>query len=198
MLISFTHIDRKTGIPLTEEPSKNGPVIPSIPGIVVTFADESKWPKPYPVFYGSCDDGADPATPGIISVLTQEEFDAAESAEMTARFDREKAERIKSVNRACDLGIRALVKSYPEHEISSWHQQVREATDYTLDNNAPTPLLSAIASGRGVTVPELVAKVHTKAAEYSAASGAIIGKRQALISLIETAETIDDILAVVW
>ncbi|MGI9212093.1 MAG: tail fiber assembly protein [Methylococcaceae bacterium] len=44
------------------------------------------WPCEWPTFYGHCDDGSDPLIPGIIDVLTQEDFDAV--------WEVEKADRI--------------------------------------------------------------------------------------------------------
>lgn len=86
---------------------------------------------------------------------------------------------------ACDLHMRFLVLDYPEQEIQSWAQQVKEAEAYTQDNNSPTPLLSSIATARGVPLPLLVQKILEKMKAYAEASGVIIGQKQACEDLLE-------------
>lgn len=46
-------------------------------------------------------------------------------------------------------------------EGESWAQQQAEANAYTADNTASTPLLSALATARSITVAEMVTKVNT-------------------------------------
>lgn len=92
MLIKFTYVDAQTRRPLTEEPAAAGPILPDAPGIAIDFGDESNWPCLYPTFYGHCDDNADPATPGILAVIDQAEFDAAKAKEDAARLNRKKSE----------------------------------------------------------------------------------------------------------
>lgn len=92
MLIKFTYVDAQTRRPLTEEPAAAGPILPDALGIAIDFGDESNWPCLYPTFYGHCDDNADPATPGILAVIDQAEFDAAKAKEDEARLNRKKSE----------------------------------------------------------------------------------------------------------
>lgn len=74
------------------------------------------------------------------------------------------------------LKSKELVAKYSDGEIRSWDQQRAEATAYTADNTASTPLLSAIATARGITVSELATKVLANAAEYESAFGTLLGK----------------------
>lgn len=92
MLIQYTYVDANTRRPLTEEPAAAGPVVPDVPGLAFDFANESEWPCLVPIFYGQCDDGADPITPGVLDVLTREIYEAARSAEMARRIERKKSE----------------------------------------------------------------------------------------------------------
>ena len=71
-----------------------------------------------------------------------------------------------------------LVAEYSDGEIRSWDQQRAEATAYAADNTASTPLLSAIATARGITVSELATKVLANAAAYETAYGTLLGKYQ--------------------
>jgi hypothetical protein len=92
MLIKFTYVDSQTRRPMNEEPAAAGPMLPDASGISVDFGNESEWPCLFPIFFGHCDDNADPLTPGIIDVITQEIFDSAHIQEMAARVERKKVE----------------------------------------------------------------------------------------------------------
>ena len=74
-----------------------------------------------------------------------------------------------------------LAPHYPQHEIDTWDQQRREAVAYQGDPSiADTPLLTAMATARGMTVAALAARVLTKAQAFAQAGGAILGAQQAL------------------
>ena len=92
MLIKFTYVDAQTLRPMSEEPAAAGPILPNVPGIAIDFSNESEWPCLFPIFYGHCDDDADPITPGILDVLTQESFDEALAHEQRAMLERTKNE----------------------------------------------------------------------------------------------------------
>ena len=81
----------------------------------------------------------------------------------------------------------ALIPEYPLHERETWDQQSMEAKAKAADPAAPTPLLSAMALARGITVAGLAAKVTAKAAAFAAAGGSIIGAQQALEDQLQTA-----------
>ncbi|MFQ9868622.1 MAG: hypothetical protein ACLRWP_17950 [Bilophila wadsworthia] len=46
---------------------------------------------------------------------------------------------------------------------------------YAADPTASTPLLSALAEARGISLPDLVERVLAKADAFAVASGSIIG-----------------------
>ena len=74
-----------------------------------------------------------------------------------------------------------LAPHYPQHEIDTWDQQRREAVAYQADPSiADTPLLTAMATARGMTVEALAARVLVKAQAFAQAGGAILGAQQAL------------------
>ncbi|WP_421707095.1 hypothetical protein [Algihabitans sp.] len=78
-----------------------------------------------------------------------------------------------------------IAPNYPQHEIDTWDQQLREATVYTADAQAPVPLLSAMAAARGWTVQQLAARVMQKAAEFAVSGGEVLGTQQALEDSLE-------------
>lgn len=89
-----------------------------------------------------------------------------------------------------------MINGYPDSEKLSWGQQSAEATAYQADNSAPTPLLTFIAQGRGITVAELVPKVLQNVEMFTQA-GALMGKRQALRDAAQNAKTQADLDTVV-
>lgn len=109
-----------------------------------------------------------------------------------------KAAKLAEISAGCERALNALTSTYPPGELQSWPQQVQEAAGLLLDPPSATPLLSAIAEVRGLPVAELAARVQEKAAGYAAYSGAIIGKRQASEDLLDKAESLEDVGAIVW
>lgn len=90
------------------------------------------------------------------------------------------AERIVTLCSESETAMSVITFGYPEGEIKSWDKQEAEARALLADANASTPLLSAMASARGITVTDLATRVIAKADAFAVAAGAIIGKRQAL------------------
>ena len=72
-----------------------------------------------------------------------------------------------------------LLSIYPDVERETWAQQNQEAAAYQADNSVATPLLTAIATARNITVAELTVKVLAKAEEYAVQYGALLGAYQA-------------------
>lgn len=117
-------------------------------------------------------------------------------ADPAAQLDRARTERLTGINADADALVGELADTYPEREIQSWPQQVKEAEALALSPAADAPLLSALAVARGVDRADLAARVLAKASAYAAASGAIIGARQRLEDLLSAAETLDELSAV--
>lgn len=126
--------------------------------------------------------------------LGELELDAGDDAKLEAV----KAAKRLEINEACNTAVAALAASYPEREIQSWPQQVKEATALSADPQADAPLLTAIATARGLPVAELASRVLDKMNAYAAASGVLIGQRQAAEDLITAAEDLEALSAISW
>ncbi|MFB6399273.1 hypothetical protein [Pseudomonas putida] len=126
--------------------------------------------------------------------LGELEYPAAESHKLEAA----KAAKLVELNAGCERALSILTASYPPGELQSWPQQVKEADDLAANPQAETPLLSAIATARGLTVVEMVERVRLKADAYAQLSGSAIGRRQALEDLLELAETVEQVEAIAW
>lgn len=85
MYICVTHVDSRTKTPGFIRPMRNGPSFPNVKGLNIEWWDESKWPlthpDQFPKFYGTCDDDADTSIPGVIAVLTEEQYNTEKAAE---------------------------------------------------------------------------------------------------------------------
>jgi sulfur carrier protein ThiS len=117
-------------------------------------------------------------------------------ASEAAQLDAARAERAAAARIDADQLLATLSVSYPEREVSSWPQQVKDAEAIQADETATTPLLDALASARGIDRVDLAARVLTKADAYAQASGAIIGARQRIEDLLEAAQDADAVGAI--
>lgn len=106
--------------------------------------------------------------------------------------------QIALINLSCQFALAAIVAPYPALEIPTWPNQYNEAAAYTANSSAPTPTLTAIAVASDQTVAALAASVLTKAADYTAASGSIVGKRQLLTAQINSAQSVAAVKLIVW
>lgn len=112
-------------------------------------------------------------------------------------FEEAKVTKLSEINKAADKTMAALVSTYPDREISTFDKQETEARAYMADPTAPTPLLSALAKARGLSMDELVKRVIAKADAFTAASGYIIGQRQALEDQLDTCKTLEEVQSIV-
>ncbi|EEG10313.1 hypothetical protein [Pseudogulbenkiania ferrooxidans] len=114
--------------------------------------------------------------------------DAEAAALCAPSMDQIRAASLAAINgRASEL-LANLSAAYPDGEVQSWAQQTREAEALAVDPGAATPMLTAIAASRGLTVEELAARVRAKVQAYAVASGRIIGQRQALEDTIHAVD----------
>ena len=86
MYICVTYVDAATKIPCNVAPMSTGPSYPDLQDLNIEFWNESVWPTDFPLFYGTCADNIDTNTPGIVKVLTQEQYENARVAEFEARI----------------------------------------------------------------------------------------------------------------
>ena len=116
------------------------------------------------------------------------------SAEAQLRAAR--IERLAAANAATDELLARLSVSYPDLEVASWPQQVKEAEALQADPAADAPLLDSLAAARGIEREDLAGRVLAKSAAYCAASGTIIGARQRIEDLLDAAQDADALAAV--
>lgn len=86
--LKFTYVDAVTGVPITVAPAANGPVFPDVPGIEFAWARESQYPTTSPEFFGTCPENSEPAAPGVLAEMSQQEWEAALADEIAIRTRR--------------------------------------------------------------------------------------------------------------
>ncbi len=79
-----------------------------------------------------------------------------------------------------------------ELELSSWAQQKAEASAYTADPSTTTPLLSSLASARGITLDEMVAKVNSAVSAYNNSVATLLASKQLVETEIKACASIAD------
>lgn len=113
-------------------------------------------------------------------------------------LDEVKAGKLAEIAGAFSARMAVVKEGYPNDEIQSWFQQSAEAINYTADPQAATPLLSAMASARGITVADLAARVLSNAAAFATVAGELIGKRQKYEDAVRAAPDTGTVAAIVW
>lgn len=108
-----------------------------------------------------------------------------------------KAYKLQEINMACDTILGQLTNTYPEQETATFYKQEQEARAYIADPTSPTPLLSALAQGRGIELVDLVQRVLAKADAFAVASGSIIGQRQGFEDQLDRCTTVEEVAAIV-
>ena len=72
-----------------------------------------------------------------------------------------------------------IVKPYLQTERETWPTQLKEANMYLADPHADVPLITALATHRGVALPDLVTWIKGNESVYRTAVGTILGMQQA-------------------
>ena len=130
----------------------------------------------------------------LVELLGEGILEASDAAILNAA----KAAKLTEINAESQKAVAALAADYPDSEVQSWPQQVKEATALAADAGADAPLLTAIATARGLPVAELASRVLDKMNAYAAASGVLIGRRQAAEDAIGAAASLEDLSAISW
>lgn len=97
----------------------------------------------------------------------------------------EKAKKFAEIDSDFQAATDALTDGWPEGEIKTWGKQEAEARAYKSNPTTPTPMLSAIAYTRGITVDVLATKVLRDADLFSAASAYYVGLRHKARQLVQ-------------
>lgn len=111
-------------------------------------------------------------------------------------LDELKATKLQEINAGFEQTASQLVATYPQSELLTFDQQTAEAEAYLADPTAECPMLAPLAAARGITMDDLCQRVMAKHAAFSAATGLLMGQRQAMEDRLELAETVEDVQAI--
>lgn len=112
-------------------------------------------------------------------------------------LDELKAAKLAEINAGCQLMLDRLTANYPAAELLTFDKQETEARALLAAPEAATPLLTPLAAARGMETGELARKVIAKADAFTAASGHIIGQRQKYEDALNSARSVEAVLAIV-
>jgi len=118
--------------------------------------------------------------------------------EEAVQLKRAKENAQRRINDGYIAELNAILRDYPDAETKTWDKQESEARAFQADSAAPTPLIDAIATARGMDKAELVQRVISKADAWIALSGQSTGKRQRLEDEISKAKTLETLDAIHW
>lgn len=108
-----------------------------------------------------------------------------------------RAAKIAEVNDAYEAAVAVYTGPYPASEQRLFDKQELEAIAWKANNEAVTPFLDALASGRQMEKSEIVEKILNKATPYSTATGYFTGLRGRYKDQINAAGTLDAVDAIV-
>lgn len=97
----------------------------------------------------------------------------------------EKAAKFAEIDADFESAISSLTAGWPQHEIQTWGKQEAEARALVANPLAPTPMLSMIASTRGLSVLELAQRVIRDADAFTTASAYYVGVRHKTRQLVQ-------------
>lgn len=132
------------------------------------------------------------------TILLNDPAGMATSAQIFAAFPQIKEPKAEEIRREGGERLKLLAAPYQDEERESWATQQREARAWLLDNTAATPMLSAMATTRGITLAVMVNKVMENVAIFEQAAGQILGRQQALLDQVYAATDYDTMLAIRW
>jgi hypothetical protein len=110
------------------------------------------------------------------------------------------AKYIAKLNAANNFNVQfnSLSSNESALEKSTWTQQLAEATAYIANNNAPTPLLTALAAARNLTVAQYAQNVVNAHASYTAKVNALAVNLKTQYQTIDDAQTPQDLKNTGW
>lgn len=82
--------------------------------------------------------------------------------------------------------MESIVMPYSDKERETWPTQLKEADLWLHDPESDIPLITSMATARGISVEELVSKIKENEAAYRVAIGTILGNQQRELDLLDS------------
>jgi len=81
----------------------HGPSFPDVEGLDIKWANQTEWPTDKPLFYGTCADTANTNIPGVIKVLTEEQYLSMRETETAIKSMQVRNERDYKIRTEVDV-----------------------------------------------------------------------------------------------
>jgi hypothetical protein len=107
----------------------------------------------------------------------QAEYDAKLSADTKAKAELD-------IRVEASRQLLALSTPYLAEERETWMIQEAEARAYLVNNTSPCPMVTAMATTRGITVELMVQKIIENSDAFKLAAGQILGQQQKDLDLL--------------
>lgn len=108
-----------------------------------------------------------------------------------------KTVKLTEINSLYNNATSSLVSTYPSTELLTFDKQEQEARAWLADDTVSTPLIDALALGRGIDKAELVRRIIAKADAFAVATGYLTGQRQGYEDMLDSATTAKEVEAIV-
>ena len=133
----------------------------------------------------------------MLSAQPSNDYKAKSDGTWTFDIDKGKVSKLAEINSKYNVATSSLVSTYPSTEVLTFDKQEQEARAWLADNSVSTPLINALAHGRGIDKAELVRRIIAKADAFTVATGYLTGQRQKYEDKLEAATTAEEIEAIV-
>lgn len=100
---------------------------------------------------------------------------------------------IKFAHEFYDLEFDKINARTPKAERELFLTQRQEAQAWTADNTVSTPVLSALAEARGITLAQMVTKVLTKISDYETELAALVARQKTVEAEIKQCVTLKEL-----
>lgn len=113
--------------------------------------------------------------------------------ELTLRFAKDKKEaeiRESGAKKLREIG------PFLAEERETWQFQYQEAVSHRKQPQAATPLLDAIANGRGIPKEQLVQKIEQNVEAFTSLAGTVLGIQQRLLDQVGGMTTVAEVEAI--
>lgn len=161
-----------------------------------SFARPSTFIGEKPVYYDHSDLSSDDFTRRV--ELWEDSAGIATDEQIWAACPRLRDAVAQQIRMEGAFRLDQLAQPYQPTERDTWPTQLKEAEAFLSDPQAPTPMLDAIAAGRGMDKSALVELVMGNANLFRAAAGAILGQQQALLDRAYNTQSVADLLSIAW
>jgi hypothetical protein len=148
----------------------------------ITIITSDTWERPDErYFFAECDEDSDKyviqwngEVPSLIDDVTYPERN-------TLRLKEIQEHRIRGVG---SVQLSDIIQPYSREERETWFTQETEARAWIVNNNTSCPMITSMATARGISVSLMVQKIIENSDIFKAAAGTILGNQQKDIDLL--------------